>query len=488
MYHLSLKQLSQQLHDKTLSSAELTGYFLKRINHFDSELNSFITVDEESALNAARKADVMIAKGQASPLTGIPMSHKDIFCTQGIATTCGSMMLASFISPYDAHIVTRLRLAGSVMLGKNNMDEFAMGSSNETSYFHPVKNPWKLDCVPGGSSGGSAAAVAARLVPWATGTDTGGSIRQPAAFCGITGLKPTYGRVSRFGMIAFASSLDQAGPMATNAEDLSMLMNAIAGYDERDSTSVNQQPPDFGAQLSTPIAGMKIGLPRSFFDDRLPAEISDSIHNCAKLLEQQGAVLVDIDLPSLDYAIACYYIISSAEASTNLSRYDGVRFGHRSDKGDTLAQMYAKTRAEGFGDEVKRRILTGTYTLSAGYFDDYYVKAQQVRRLIRDDFISAFKTVDVILGPTTPSTAFKLGEKTKDPVTMYLSDIYTISANLTGLPALSMPAGFHKGLPIGAQLIGRHYDESSLLQLAHQYQQHSNWHQRIAPFADKEVN
>jgi len=487
MYSASIKELSQLLHAKKISSQELTQYYLKRIKALDKDLNSFISVDEEAAMQAALSADEKLALNQTTPLTGIPLSHKDLFCTQGLKTSCGSKMLDNFISPYDAHIVQQLKNAGTVLLGKNNMDEFAMGSSNENSYYGPVLNPWNKLCVPGGSSGGSAAAVAARLTPWATGSDTGGSIRQPAAFCGVTGLKPTYGRVSRFGMVAFASSLDQAGPIAPSAEDIALIMNHMSGHDERDSTSALTQVPDFTKTLNDPIDGLTIGMPKVFFDDSLSPGMQEKIQQCLATLEKRGAKLVEVELKHLPYAIACYYIIASAEASSNLSRFDGVRFGHRSLAAKNLQELYEKSRSEGFGEEVKRRIFTGTYTLSSGYFDAYYVKAQQVRRLIRDDFLSAFDKVDVLLTPTTPTPAFKLEEKNDDPVSMYLSDIYTVAVNLAGLPALSMPIGLIDDLPIGAQLIGEHFDEHKILNLAHCYQLESHWHQQVPALADKEV-
>ena len=487
MYKSSIKELSQLLHTKKISSHELAQYYLKRINAFDSELNCFISVDEETALKAAYLADEKLALNQGTPLTGIPLSHKDLFCTQGLKTSCGSKMLDNFISPYDAHIVEQLKNAGTVLLGKNNMDEFAMGSSNENSYYGPVLNPWNKLCVPGGSSGGSAASVAARLTPWATGSDTGGSIRQPAAFCGVTGLKPTYGRVSRYGMVAFASSLDQAGPIAPSAEDIALIMNHMSGHDERDSTSALTQVPDFTKRLNDPIDGLTIGLPKAFIDDSLSPKVQEKIQQCLTTLEKRGAKLVEVELNYLSYSIACYYIIASAEASSNLSRFDGVRFGHRCLSAQNLQELYEKSRSEGFGEEVKRRIITGTYTLSSGYFDAYYVKAQQVRRLIRDDFLNALEKVDVLLTPTTPTPAFKLGEKNDDPVSMYLSDIYTVAVNLAGLPALSMPIGLIDDLPVGAQLIGRHFDEYKILNLAHCYQIESDWHKQVPASTDKEV-
>jgi aspartyl-tRNA(Asn)/glutamyl-tRNA(Gln) amidotransferase subunit A len=479
MYLKSIKELNAGLKNGEFSSTELTNYYLKRINHYANELNCFITIDEQFALKQAKQADKAIARGGCNFLTGIPMAHKDIFCTKGIKTSCGSRMLDNFIAPYDATIVTRLNEINSVLMAKANMDEFAMGSSNENSYYGPVLNPWNINHVAGGSSGGSACAVAARLSPYTTGTDTGGSIRQPAAFCGITGLKPTYGLVSRFGMVAFASSLDQAGPMAQSAEDCAMVLNTLAGFDERDSTSVKKALPPYHQSLNKPLDGVKIGIPRNYFGEHLDAPIAQAINTAAILLEQLGAKLIDINLKTLEYSIPCYYVIASAEASSNLSRFDGLRYGHRAAGDYDLKTLYLKSRSEGFGDEVKRRILTGTYVLSAGYFDAYYVQAQKVRRLIRDEFIDTFSQVDVILGPTTPTTAFKLGEKTQDPIAMYLSDIYTIGVNLAGLPALSMPIGFIDGLPVGAHLIGKHFDESRLLNIAHRYQLESDWHKKI---------
>lgn len=486
MYLSSLRQLSHALQNRQISSLELTRYFLQRIDAFEPQLNSLITLNEEYALALARNADKTLSHGNTNPLCGIPMVHKDLFCTRKIKTTCASKMLAEFIPPYDAHIVSRLNQAGSVMLGKTNMDEFAMGSSNETSYFGPVKNPWNLQCVPGGSSGGSAAAVGARIIPWATGSDTGGSIRQPAAFCGITGLKPTYGRVSRFGMVAFASSLDQAGAFATSADDLSLVFQVLSGFDPRDSTSVNHSLPDYNCSLNMPLKGKRIGVPLRLLQT-LPNDMASRIEQCAKQLSNQGVELIDIELKHFEDCVACYYIIASAEASSNLSRFDGVRFGHRTQAASNLSEMYAKSRAEGFGEEVKRRILTGTYTLSAGYFDDYYIKAQKVRRLIRDDYLSALSKVDALLFPTTPTTAFKLGEKLCDPVGMYLSDAYTIGANLAGLPALSMPIGFIETMPAGAQLIGNHFDEATLLHIAHTYQQQTQWHRAVPTLFDHEA-
>lgn len=475
----SIQQMHDDLAAKRISSVELCQHFLNRIQRYDDKLGSFITVTPEHALAQAKAADDFIARGEQGPLTGIPFAHKDIFCTQGIKTSCASKMLDNFIAPYNATVVDKMSAAGMVMLGKTNMDEFAMGSSNENSYYGPCKNPWDLDRVPGGSSGGSAAAVSARLVPASTGTDTGGSIRQPAALCNITGLKPTYGRVSRYGMIAFASSLDQGGPMAGSAEDIALLMNAMAGFDPKDSTSSEQATPDHHSTLTQSIKGLKIGIPKQFFASELDAKIADCIQTAAKHYEQLGAELVEIELPNNHLSIPAYYIVAPAECSSNLARFDGVRFGHRCDHPKDLQDLYERSRAEGFGEEVKRRILVGTYALSAGYYDAYYVKAQKIRRIIANDFKAAFEKVDVILGPTTPTTAFKLGEKASDPVSMYLSDIYTIAVNLAGVPAISLPAGFVDGLPVGMQLIGNYFQESQLLNVAHQYQLETDWHQRL---------
>ncbi|QIB66575.1 Asp-tRNA(Asn)/Glu-tRNA(Gln) amidotransferase subunit GatA [Kineobactrum salinum] len=476
MHSQSVAQLIRGLRGKQFSSVELTRCHLDRIRTLDGTYNSFITVDESGALTAAAEADRRLAAGETAPLTGIPLAHKDIFCTRGLRTSCGSRMLDNFVPPYDATVVTRLREAGTVILGKTNMDEFAMGSSNESSFYGPSRNPWDSSCVPGGSSGGSAAAVAGMLAPMATGTDTGGSIRQPAAFCGITGLKPTYGRVSRLGIVAFASSLDQAGPMARSAEDCALLLNAMAGHDPLDSTSSTESCPDFSAGLEAPLSGLRIGLPRQYFGDGLEAATGDRIRAALALLEQRGATLVDVDLPHTGLSIPTYYIVAPAEASTNLSRYDGVRYGYRCEQPRDLHDLYTRSREEGFGDEVKRRILVGTYALSAGYYDAYYKKAQQVRRLIRQDFIDCFRQVDVIAGPTTPGPAFALGAKTDDPLAMYLEDAYTLAVNLAGLPGMSLPTGLVQGRPVGLQLIGRHFEESRLLNVGHQLQRLSDWH------------
>lgn len=478
MHHKTIAELSRALHGKEISSVELTEHFLKRIKEHDHTLNCFVTVTEEAARKAAKEADHRIAAGTHTALTGIPIAQKDIFCTDGIKTSCGSRMLDNFIAPYDATVVKKFKEAGTVMLGKTNMDEFAMGSSNETSFYGPVKNPWDLAYVPGGSSGGSAAAVAASLVPGATGTDTGGSIRQPAALTNITGLKPTYGRVSRYGMIAFASSLDQGGPFAKTAEDTALLLNAMAGFDERDSTSVNQPVPDYTAHLNDSIKGLKIGLPKEYFSGDLNKEVAKVIEEAINEYKKLGATFKEISLPNTGLSVPAYYVIAPAECSSNLARYDGVRFGYHCEDPKDLEDLYKRSRSEGFGSEVKRRIMIGTYALSAGYYDAYYLKAQKIRRLIRDDFVRAFNEVDVILSPTAPTTAFKIGEKANDPISMYLSDIYTIAVNLAGLPGMSLPAGFLNNLPIGMQLIGNLFDESRLLNTAHAYQQVTDWHKR----------
>ncbi len=478
MHTKSVASLSAGLQQKEFSSVELTNCFLARITAFNAQLNTFITVDEEGALASAKMADERIAKGETTPLTGIPIAHKDIFCTNGLRTSCGSRMLDNFVPPYDASVITRFNTAGAVTLGKTNMDEFAMGSSSENSYYGPALNPWDTNVVPGGSSGGSAAAVAALMAPAATGTDTGGSIRQPAAFCGITGLKPTYGRVSRLGMVAFASSLDQAGPMAHTAQDCAILLNAMAGHDERDSTSSERPVQDYCADLDNSIEGLRIGLPKEYFGSGLDAQTGKRIDEAFKQLEKQGAKLVEVSLPHSHLTIPTYYVVAPAEASTNLSRFDGVRYGHRCEDPVDLNDLYTRTREEGFGAEVKRRILVGTYALSAGYYDAYYKKAQQVRRLIKQGFMDSFERVDIIAGPTTPGTAFPLGSKSSDPVSMYLEDVYTLAVNLAGLPGMSVPAGFVNDLPVGLQLIGKHFDESRLLNVAHQYQQHTSWHEQ----------
>ena len=476
MHTKTIGELSLLLANKEISSVELTQHFLTRIQQHDTTLNSFITICEEYALAQAKAADKRISKGEATPLTGIPIAQKDIFCTQGIKTTCGSKMLDNFIAPYESTVTQRFHQAGCVMLGKTNMDEFAMGSSNETSYYGPVKNPWNTGTVPGGSSGGSSACVAGGLAPGATGTDTGGSIRQPASLTGICGLKPTYGRVSRWGMIAFASSLDQAGPMARSAEDLAMMMNVMAGFDEKDSTSVNHAVPDYTTTLNQPIKGLRIGIPADFFNQHLDPAMADCVQHAIKQYEAMGATIHDIQLPHNEHAVAAYYVIAPAECSSNLSRFDGVRYGYRCDNPKNLIDLYERSRAEGFGHEVKRRILMGTYALSAGHYDAYYLQAQKIRTLICQDFANAFKQVDVIMGPTSPNLAFNIGEKSKDPLAMYLSDIYTIAVNLAGLPALSIPAGFINQLPAGLQIIGNYFDEAKLLNVAHQLQRVTDWH------------
>ncbi|NDL69586.1 Asp-tRNA(Asn)/Glu-tRNA(Gln) amidotransferase subunit GatA [Vreelandella alkaliphila] len=484
MHDKTVTQLAAALNSGELSSKELTSHFLQRIEKADGTLNSFITVTAEQALTQADAADKARAAGDAGTLTGIPLALKDIYCTQGVKTSCGSKMLDNFIAPYDATVVEKLSAAGTISLGKTNMDEFAMGSSNENSYYGSVKNPWDLSAVPGGSSGGSAAAVAAGLVPAAMGTDTGGSIRQPAAFCGITGLKPTYGRVSRYGIIAYASSLDQAGPMARSAEDCAHLLNVIAGHDVRDSTSVARGVPDYTETLNAPLSGLKIGLPKEYFGDGLDPEVEKAVRDAVKVYESLGATVRDVSLPHTHYAIPAYYVIAPAEASSNLSRYDGVRFGHRCKAPEDLIDLYTRSRAEGFGEEVKRRILIGTHTLSEGFFDAYYTKAQKVRRLIRQDFLDAFEDVDVLMGPASPTPAFDLGAK-KDPVSMYLQDIYTIAVNLAGIPGISVPAGFSNGRPVGLQILGTHFAEAQLLNVAHQFQQATDWHLKRPAFAEE---
>jgi aspartyl-tRNA(Asn)/glutamyl-tRNA(Gln) amidotransferase subunit A len=478
MFNKTVAELSALLQAKKASSVELTQGYLDRISKYKA-LNAFITLDPARSLAQAKAADERRAKGQAGPLTGIPIAQKDIFCADGWLTTCGSKMLSNFIAPYDATVIEKFNQAGAVCLGKTNMDEFAMGSSNETSFYGPVKNPWNTLAVPGGSSGGAAAAVAARLAPAATGTDTGGSIRQPAALCGITGIKPSYGRVSRYGMIAFASSLDQGGPMTQTAEDAALLLNSMCGFDVRDSTSVDQPVPDFTATLNNSIKGLRIGLPKEYFGAGLSADVAKVVEAAIAEYKKLGAEVVEVSLPNSQLAIPCYYVLAPAEASSNLARFDGVRYGHRAPEYKDLTDMYCKTRAQGFGAEVKRRILIGTYVLSAGYYDAYYLQAQRLRRLITDDFNRAFEKCDVIMGPTSPTTAFNLGSKTDDPVAMYLSDIYTISVNLAGLPGMSIPAGFGADQrPVGLQLIGKYFDEARLLNAAHQYQQATDWHKQ----------
>lgn len=487
MSYQSIRQIRDDLAARKISSREITQEYLNRIGTLDSQLNAFISVTKEQALAQADSADQRIAAGELNLLTGVPIAHKDIFCTQGVRTSCASRMLDNFISPYDATLVKKMAEAGVVMLGKTNMDEFAMGSSNETSWYGPVRNPWDTDRVPGGSSGGSAAAVAARLAPGATATDTGGSIRQPASLCGITGLKPTYGRVSRYGMIAFASSLDQAGPIAPSADDCALLLEAMAGFDPLDSTSVDRPVPRYSEQLDQPLAGKKIGLPKEYFEGGLNADLEPVIDAALKEMTAAGAELVEISLPNADLAIPTYYVVAPAECSTNLSRFDGVRYGHRCDNPANLEDMYSRSRGEGFGDEVKRRILVGTFVLSSGFYDAYYRQAQKIRRLIKQDFVTAFEQVDFIASPSALSTAFRFGEKTADPVEMYREDLYTIPANLAGLPALSMPCGLINGLPVGMQLVGDYFSESELLAAAHQYQLRTDWHTR-KPVVNGETN
>lgn len=486
MIEKTVAELSAALAAGDISSQELTQAYLDRIAQYNDELNAYITVCADSALAQAKAADAARAQGNTSALLGIPMAHKDIFCTDGVLTTCASKILNNFVAPYNATVVERFNAAGTVMLGKTNMDEFAMGSSNETSHYGPVKNPWDTERVPGGSSGGSAAAVAADLCAMATGTDTGGSIRQPASFCGITGFKPTYGRISRWGMIAFASSLDQAGPLCKSAEDAALMMNAMAGLDEKDSTSIDMEVPDFTASLGDSLQGLRIGIPRQHFAEGLSADVEQAIQTSLKEYEKLGAKLVDIDLPNNHLSVSAYYVVAPAEASANLSRFDGVRYGYRCENPVDLEDMYKRSRSEGFGDEVKRRIMVGTYALSAGFYDAYYRKAQKIRRLIKNDFSNAFKEVDVIAGPTSPHTAFKLGAKS-DPVAMYLEDIYTIAVNLAGLPGMSIPTGIVNGLPVGMHLVGQDFAEAKLLNVAHQFQLATDWHRRKATLTSKEA-
>jgi len=477
MINSTVAEISAALAAGDISSLEITQAYLDRIATLNGELNAFITVCEDSALQQAKAADKARANGFDSPLLGIPLAHKDIFCTKDILTTCGSRMLHNFVSPYNATVVERFNNAGTVMLGKTNMDEFAMGSSNETSFFGDVKNPWNTKCVPGGSSGGSASAVAADLCAMATGTDTGGSIRQPAAFCGVTGMKPSYGRVSRWGMIAFASSLDQAGPIAKSAEDAALMLNVMSGLDRKDSTSIDRPDEDFTISLNQPLKGIRIGVPKQHFTEGLSVEVEQAVRNALAEYEKLGAIIKEVDLTNSHLSVSAYYVIAPAEASANLSRFDGVRYGYRCEDPVNLEDMYKRTRSEGFGEEVKRRIMIGTYALSAGFYDAYYCKAQKVRRLIKDDFDRAFTEVDVIIGPTSPHTAFKLGSKS-NPVSMYLEDIYTIAVNLAGLPAASIPVGIANGLPMGMQIIGKYFDEAKILNVAHQFQQHTDWHKQ----------
>ncbi|QKF51425.1 Asp-tRNA(Asn)/Glu-tRNA(Gln) amidotransferase subunit GatA [Pseudomonas graminis] len=478
MHQMTLAEIARGLADKKFSSEELTRNLLARIAQLDPQLNSFITVTEDLAITQAQAADARRAAGETGALLGAPLAHKDLFCTKGIRTSCASKMLDNFKAPYDATVVARLAAAGTVTLGKTNMDEFAMGSANESSHYGAVKNPWNLEHVPGGSSGGSAAAVAARLLPGATGTDTGGSIRQPAALTNLTGLKPTYGRVSRWGMIAYASSLDQAGPMARTAEDCALLLQGMAGFDVNDSTSIDEPVPDYSAGLNASLQGLRIGVPKEYFSAGLDPRIADLVMASVEELKKLGAVVKEISLPNLQHAIPAYYVIAPAEASSNLSRFDGVRFGYRCEDPKDLTDLYKRSRGEGFGPEVQRRIMVGAYALSAGYYDAYYLQAQKIRRLIKNDFMNAFAEVDVILGPTTPNPAWKIGAKNADPIAEYLEDFYTITANLAGLPGLSMPAGFADGLPVGVQLLAPYFQEGRLLNVAHQYQQVTDWHTR----------
>jgi aspartyl-tRNA(Asn)/glutamyl-tRNA(Gln) amidotransferase subunit A len=479
LHELTLKEQLEGLKNLNFSSVELTDHYLKRIKAIDPDINSYITITEELAFLQAKEADTRYNNNNPLDLDGIPLAHKDIFCTENILTTCGSKMLSDFIAPYSSTVVSKFIEKGTVMLGKTNMDEFAMGSSNETSYFGPVKNPWNKEYVPGGSSGGSAACVAARLAPAATATDTGGSIRQPAALCGLTGIKPTYGRVSRYGMIAFASSLDQGGVLTRSAEDAAILMNTMSGYDPKDSTSLNVDVPDFTQEIDKPISGIKIGLPIEFFDQEMPDFVRKATNEAIDVFKELGAEIKEISFPNIDLSLPVYYVLAPAECSANLSRYDGVRYGYRCEAPKDIEDLYMRTREEGFGSEVKRRILIGTYALSAGFYDAYYLKAQKCRRLIANDFQEAFNSVDVILSPTTPGTSFKAGEKTNDPIEMYLQDIFTIPANLAGLPGISFPCGSHKDLPLGLQLVGNSLQEGKLLMAAHHFQKTTNWHKKM---------
>ena len=485
MHELTIAQLQQALRDKSFSSLELTEHYLKRIKALDPQYNSYITICEEQALAAAKQADAQLAKGNSPELCGIPIAHKDLFCTEGVRTSCASKMLDNFVPPYSAKIVENCSTQGAVMLGKTNMDEFAMGSSNESSFYGPTKNPWDTNSVPGGSSGGSAAAVAAHLAVAATASDTGGSIRQPASFCGVTGLKPTYGRVSRWGMVAYASSLDQAGPITKTAEDAAIMLNVLAGFDERDSTSIDHEQPDYTQSLNDSIEGLRIGLPKEYFGDGLDSEVAALIEAAVKQLEGLGASVKEISLPNTALAVPAYYVIAPAECSANLSRFDGVRYGYRCENPKDLEDLYKRSREEGFGEEVKRRILVGAYALSAGYYDAYYRKAQQVRRLIKQDYDAAFNEVDIIAGPTAPSPAFGIGAKSKDPVSMYLEDIYTLPTNLAGLPGISIPCGTTKAnKPVGLQLTGHYFTEAKLLNTAHRFQQATDFHTLTAPAID----
>ncbi|WP_130537940.1 Asp-tRNA(Asn)/Glu-tRNA(Gln) amidotransferase subunit GatA [Thiomicrorhabdus indica] len=478
LHTLSVKQMSDQLHAGEITSVELTQHYLDRISKYDPELNAYVTVTPELALEMAREADEQLKAGTAGLLTGIPVAHKDIFCTDGVKTTCSSKMLDNFIAPYDAHVVSLLKKAGMPILGKTNMDEFAMGSSSESSYFGPTKNPWDLNAVPGGSSGGAAAVIAANLAPMATGTDTGGSIRQPASFCGITGIKPTYGTVSRFGIIAYASSFDQAGPMTRSAEESAWMLNAMSEFDQRDSTCLEHERPDFSADLESSLQGLKVGVPEEYFGEGLDPEVEKIVKEAIAQIEKLGATIVSVSLPNKDLAVPSYYVLAPAEASSNLSRYDGVRFGYRCENPSNLQDLYKRSRSEGFGAEVKRRIMVGAYALSAGYYDAYYLKAQRLRRMVRDDFTKAFEQCDVIMGPVAPTPAFNIGEKTDDPTSMYLADLYTIPVNLGGFPGMSVPAGFAAGRPVGLHMVGPYFSEAKLLNIGHQYQQVTDWHKQ----------
>jgi len=479
MHTLSIGEMSTQLKSRSLKSVDLTQHYLNRIAKFDTEINAFITVTPELAMEMAKKADKMLDEGRGGLLTGIPIAHKDIFCVDGVKTTCGSKMLGNFIAPYDATVVEKLKESAMPILGKTNMDEFAMGSSSESSYYGATKNPWDLNAVPGGSSGGAAAVIAAGLAPLATGTDTGGSIRQPASFCGVTGIKPTYGTVSRYGMIAYASSFDQGGPITRSAEDSAWLLDAMAGFDDRDSTSSELDKQDFLADLNKPIKGLKIGVPKEYFGEGLDTGVAEVINKAIAQLGKQGAEIVEVSLPNKDLAVPAYYVLAPAEASSNLSRFDAVRYGYRCDNPQDLEDLYTRSRSEGFGAEVKRRIMVGAYALSAGYYDAYYLKAQKIRRIVRDDFTKAFAQCDVIVGPVAPTPAFNLGEKSSDPISMYLADLYTIPVNLAGIPAMSVPAGEVNNLPVGLHLIGNYHSEAKLLNVAHQYQQATNWHKKM---------
>jgi len=479
MHNLSIKEMSEKLHAGDITSVQLTQHYLDRISKYDGDINAYVTVTPELAIDMAKEADQRLKNGTADLLTGIPVAHKDIFCTDGVKTSCSSKMLDNFIAPYDAHVVTKLKQVGMPILGKTNMDEFAMGSTSESSYYGPTKNPWDLSAVPGGSSGGAAAVIAAGLAPLATGTDTGGSIRQPASFCGITGIKPTYGSVSRFGIVAYASSFDQAGPMTRSAEEAAWMLNAMAGFDERDSTCLETARPDYAAELAQPLTGLKVGIPAEYFGEGLESDVKDIILRAIEDIKKLGADTVEVHLPNKDLAVPSYYVLAPAEASSNLSRFDGVRFGHRCENPKDLQDLYKRSRSEGFGAEVKRRIMVGAYALSAGFYDAYYLKAQKLRRMVRDDFTGAFEKCDVIMGPVAPSTAFNIGEKSDDQVSMYLSDLYTIPVNLAGLPGLSVPAGFANGRPVGLHIVGPYFSEAKLLNIGHQYQQVTDWHKQM---------